>query len=252
MKEANVLIDESLQTELVHRVMALDGREETLRLSNLHLESTIETLTEHTQVAPTQIREIANELARASAISGSGPVAQNKARSLTLPVLASVGIGLVAIVSVSVLVGKSFSVSKPTDVAQFTPADITSDAVLPKANSYEIDVNGIFLKKAMLGSAFVDFSAVRNLVMMHYYDTGEFPNNLAELGLESDSMVSSNVRGLQVKQGGGVVVLLSEKMGDNTHVNMTPKLVMGGHSVEWSCTSNLPAAVLSGTPCEKT
>lgn len=66
--QENVELGEELQAELVRRVMALEGREETLRLNSAQLETTIEALDECTGVSRNDILGIARELSRSSEV----------------------------------------------------------------------------------------------------------------------------------------------------------------------------------------
>jgi len=64
-----------IQRELVRRVLALEGRDESLRIANTELETTIAALQEHTSVQPVHIEEIARDVARQASLSGESPTA---------------------------------------------------------------------------------------------------------------------------------------------------------------------------------
>lgn len=237
MQQTNVEMNESLHAELVRRVMALEGREETLRVSNMHLESTIETLAEHTSVSPEDIRGIAKELARSSAIADSHPMPECKVAWYTPSRLKMVCAILIALVAL--YVGNKL----------FFPA-LSESSDTQSVLSSGIGQSGVFRKKAMLGGAMADVSTVKIMVSMHLYENGEFPTNISDLGLDAESMTSSNVSGLKIEENGAILAQLPEKLGDKKEFRLIPKLVMGGQHIEWSCYSNLPAYVLSGTDCK--
>ncbi len=237
MQQTNIDMNESLHAELVRRVMALDGREETLRLNNMHLESTIETLAEYTSVSPEDIRDMANELARSSAIADSHPIPESKASWLTQSRLKIAGAILIALLTLYVGNRLFFSA---------LPESSDTQSVL----SSGIGPGGIFHKKAMLGSAMADVTTVKIMVSMYLFENGEFPGSIGDLGLDPESMMSSNVSGLKIEENGSILAQLPEKLGDNKEFKLIPKLVMSGQNVEWSCYSNLPAYVLSGTGCK--
>ena len=237
MQQTNVEVNESLHAELVRRVMALEGREETLRLNNMHLESTIETLAEYTSVSPEEIRGIAKELARSSTIADSHPLPASKASWLTPSRLKLACVILIALVTS--YVGKNI----------FIPA-LAESSDTQSVLSSGTGPGGLFHKKAMFASAMADVSTVKMLVTMHLYENGEFPVSISDLGLEVESMTSSHVSGLKIEENGTVLAKLPEKLGDNREFKLIPKLVMGGHNIEWNCYSNLPAYILSGTGCK--
>lgn len=236
MQQSDSEVNDSLHSELVRRVMALEGREDTLRLNNKHLESTIETLAEYTSVSVEDIRGIAKELARSTVIADSPVSHESKASWLT-----SSGLKLASVILIVCAVlyaANNLLLSQPV-----RPDDATS--VL----SSGMVSGGLFHKKAMLGSALADITTVKMMVTMHLYERGAFPTSIGDLGLDAKTMVSSNISGLDIGENGAIVAQLPEKFGKSIELKLVPKLVMGGNNVEWDCYSNLPAYVLASSDC---
>lgn len=241
-------LDEVLQAELVKRVMALEGREETLRVNNAKLTTTIEALDECTGVSRDNIVEIARELSRAatSASGSSQPELFSSLRSLPMAHLA-VG-SLVVMLSVAM----AFKVFMPDAVN--SSIDINSITNINAKNSAQgLDSNKIYdsyQQSANLSKSMIDASPLRILVMEYYQYEGEYPESFEVMGYDSKQFVSSNVTGVSLEPNGVIVVNVPEKFGQNKHFKLIPVSEMNGMSINWKCTSNLPASLVHRLQCE--
>ena len=233
----NLEPDEELQAELVRRVMALEGREDTLRLNNEQLETTIEALDDCTGVSRDDIQSIARDLSRSSTI---GNTADHRKRQYTFWPISRLQAGILALLALA-CIKLLFS----TD----TPAPFQAPGQLIPSVS---GVGGSYHKKALLVSAMVDISSLRMMILEFYYNSGEFPSSVEDLGLDPATLVSSHVAAVTLEPEGILVAHLPEssELGRDIRLKLVPQFVMGGSTVEWNCYANLSATILAGMECE--
>jgi hypothetical protein len=231
----NLEPDEELQAELVRRVLALEGREDTLRLNNEQLETTIEALDDCTGVSRDDIQSIARDLSRSSTI---GNTIEYQKRQYTFWPVSRLQAGILTLLALA-CIKLLFSTATPA------PSQVL-DQLIPSDSG----VGGTYHKKALLGSAMADIASLRMMMLEYYYSTGEFPKSVNDLGLDSATLVSSHVTGLTLEPEGILVAHLPESLGRDKRLKLVPHLVMGGSTIEWKCYANLSAAILANMYCE--
>lgn len=233
---------DALQTELVRRVMSLEGREETLRLSNAKLETTIDALAECTDVSRANIRAIAEELARKSATDTIAECPPSSSGSTTRSPLR-----YVALAAAVLLVTVIFLATRST-----TPALTSTVSLVPATpdGAHNEAVTRHFKLQAKLAGAMADISHIRMMVAMEYQDGGVFPESVEQLGLDPSTLSSRHVKAVALEPGGTVVGFLPDQFGEDKWFRFTPGWVMGGMQIEWSCEANLSADLLSHSPCK--
>lgn len=150
----------------------------------------------------------------------------------------------------AVLFGAFWHKSYSTALAPEQPAQSINYSELAQTNSSNPEAIAVYKKKAIFSMAVADVHALKIMVFQHYLDTGKWPENLLDLGLDKDSMKSRSVNGVWLERDGVLAFELTKDLGSNMHVKLVPEMVMGGSNLQWSCFSNLPSPVLAGTYCD--
>jgi len=98
-------------------------------------------------------------------------------------------------------------------------------------------------------------SDIRILKMMvHEYSAnhGTLPNNMADLRVNAEKMVSRKIRKISIGNDGVISALLTKKLGNDAKIELIPESYDDGYKLDWTCISNLPSYVLTGFACEST
>jgi len=110
----------------------------------------------------------------------------------------------------------------------------------------QADVTAAYVFRARFVSAMSSLAPIKVASTEYHMTQGKWPRDLQELGLDSKTVNSSLVDRVTIKDGGAIVADLNQSFGTRKKIVLTPKVVMGGTQVEWSCASNFTSAQLGG------
>lgn len=100
----------------------------------------------------------------------------------------------------------------------------------PAMNEYE--------RHALFVNALSTVAPFKALLEEFYQNNGNFPQNLADIGLDaSDMKNSSYIDDLSIQPGGKIYILGKPQLGDNTVILFSAKATLGGTNFEWDCTT---------------
>lgn len=129
------------------------------------------------------------------------------------------------------------------------PAPVVSPLVAPA-----IDPQGVmpthnrYVKMSMFAQLFATVSPVRMQILSHYTMVGEFPSTLEDMGLKRAEMSTGRyISDVMIGEKGQLFVKASRELGENAILSITPKITMGGMSMEWHCVTNVD--VVDGRMC---
>ena len=115
-----------------------------------------------------------------------------------------------------------------------------------KAEASGPDVTAAYVFRARVVSAISSLAPIKVASTEYHMAQGKWPKDLNDLGLDPKTVTSSLVDQVFIKDGGAIVANLNQSFGTHKKIVLTPKVVMGGTQVEWSCASNFTSAQLGG------
>jgi len=110
----------------------------------------------------------------------------------------------------------------------------------------EADVTAAYVFRARFVSAISSLAPLKVASTEYHMAQGKWPRDVQALGLDPKTVNSSLVDRVTIKDGGAIVADLNQSFGTRKKIVLTPKVVMGGTHVEWSCASNFTSAQLGG------
>ena len=125
-----------------------------------------------------------------------------------------------------------------------THLDNTAKAVIAKlqTNSAGEDVkHNDFLIRAKFTQALVSVTPIKLYITEFIMSTGHYPETFRSLGLNPGSLeTGAYIQTAQLLKQGTIRIDLSvNDFGKNKFFTLTPKEIMGGTNIQWSCASNL-------------
>jgi hypothetical protein len=118
-------------------------------------------------------------------------------------------------------------------VPPYTPASTKP----PVDNSAEL---AAYKQSAAFMQALSLMSTFKMYIMEYYMMEGSYPTSLKSIGLKPEDMkTSSHLSDLTISSNGGIYALGNEDMGTDKVILLQPKQTMGGHYMEWDCSTNL-------------
>ncbi len=125
-----------------------------------------------------------------------------------------------------------------TDSIQHPPASLSpKERLLVMSTANE----KFFIKKVKFTQVFHQITPIKVVIHEFYVTYGHYPESLDELGFNAKSFDTGElIRGIQLSKTGEIRIdLNSETFGKRKHLILSPKEIMGGMNIEWSCSSNL-------------
>lgn len=123
----------------------------------------------------------------------------------------------------------------------------TATAIIAQLQTGEVENSSspindnIFYKKAQFSQVFAIVSPVRLVVIEYYMTEGRFPISLKELGFDAKSFdTGALIENIQLSKMGEIHITLdANTFGKGKYLIYTPKDIMGGMNIQWSCSSNM-------------
>lgn len=104
------------------------------------------------------------------------------------------------------------------------------------------------VKKSKVAEALSLVSPVRISIVQHFAETGKWPNTFADLNLNSGELQQKDLIDSAELRLGGVLHLRLAKstFGENEVLQLIPKPIMSGQSINWECRTSLDKAFWVG------
>lgn len=104
------------------------------------------------------------------------------------------------------------------------------------------------VKKSKLAQALALVSPIRINIIHYYADTGKWPNNFSDIDLNSNEIQQKDlIDNAELRLGGVLHLRLSAStFGENEVLQLIPKPIMGGQSINWECRTSLDKALWVG------
>ncbi len=99
--------------------------------------------------------------------------------------------------------------------------------------------------KDELAAILASLTPVKGAVADYYKSNNQWPEHLADVGMNEAEMSSSYIDSVSLAGNGRVLARLKRGFGTNKKLIIEPRSVMGGTSFEWKCFANFPAKVLA-------
>ncbi|MDH5473201.1 MAG: pilin [Gammaproteobacteria bacterium] len=115
----------------------------------------------------------------------------------------------------------------------------TVPAVMPQVNT-AMPVYNEYVQAAKLANIMAMITPVRMHVMQFYNMNGDWPANLGDVGLDTDTMTDGeNIETVKLDKNGEIRVLLTKAYGNGKFISLKPRSIMGGTNIKWDCSTNL-------------
>jgi len=104
------------------------------------------------------------------------------------------------------------------------------------------------VKKSRVAQALSLVSPIRISIVQYYADTGKWPNNFSDINLNSSELQQKDlIDGAELRLGGVLHLRLAvSSFGENEVLQLVPKPIMGGQSINWECRTSLDKAFWVG------
>lgn len=104
------------------------------------------------------------------------------------------------------------------------------------------------VKKSRLAEALSLVNPVRMSIVQYYAETGKWPNSFSDIDLSSSELHQKNLIDSAELRLGGVLHLRLAKstFGENEVLQLIPKPIMNGQSINWECRTSLDKALWVG------
>lgn len=104
------------------------------------------------------------------------------------------------------------------------------------------------LNRAALAARFAralgELSSLKMLSLSYMAQTGEWPTDPVELGLDPSSLHSQDIASLDLAREGGFVAHLRPAFGVERKIWLSPAASLGGATLSWRCRTNVPLSAL--------
>ncbi len=125
------------------------------------------------------------------------------------------------------------------------PEEASADANAPPLPAGAGE-NAAYLYAAQFTQALSSLAPVRISVEAYYSQHGAWPKQVGDLGLDKKTLRSKQIEGVEMRRSGVIRARLNpDVFGERRRIELSPKLVMSGMQVEWSCKANIPPHLLS-------
>lgn len=224
-------LEEKIQKELVRRVLELDGKRQKLSLSNLAVESTVDTLVDFTDVTRDDVEVIAREVRLKYETQ---PSPEKRRRKF----IHDWGLKLAGAVIASLLVIGIYQWMRTEQ-----RVNATSSLQLGALSAQDEKIRQKFIIHAQLTSAVAALVPIRMMVLTYYQEFGAYPESLSDIGLDPAEMTDNvNIKGVRLEKEGIIVAELEEKFGNSKRIALIPSSTMGGLQTRWECVTNVDAS----------
>lgn len=134
--------------------------------------------------------------------------------------------------------------ANPAQVSPYSERDHGSPTLgLPYAADQGIALRNVFVLKARLTEAYSDLSQLKMLSTQFFYQRGDWPGSLSDLGLSSqDFQHNKAIDTVSLHYDGAITAELSDLFGKRRFVKVSPRDTALG--LRWQCSSNLARAYL--------
>lgn len=132
-------------------------------------------------------------------------------------------------------------IQKITIAENNTPEPSESGGMLSRlANKLQFNA----VTKAKLAEAMSLVSPVRISIVQYYADTGKWPNSFSDIDLNSGDLVQKGlIENAELRLGGVLHLRLDRTtFGENEVLQLVPKPIMNGQSIDWECRTSLDKA----------
>lgn len=104
------------------------------------------------------------------------------------------------------------------------------------------------VKKSRVAEALSLVSPVRISIVQYYADTGKWPDSFADINLNASELQQQNLIDSAELRLGGVlhIRLANSTFGENEVLQLIPKPIMSGQSIDWECRTSLDKAFWVG------
>lgn len=104
----------------------------------------------------------------------------------------------------------------------------------------------LFEKKNKLIQVISMTMPIKVVVVEFYMTQARFPKSLDELGFNENSFDTGElIQKIQLSATGKIEIdLNSDVFGQRKYISLTPREIMGGMNIQWSCSSNLERGVV--------
>jgi Domain of unknown function (DUF4124)/Pilin (bacterial filament) len=104
------------------------------------------------------------------------------------------------------------------------------------------------VKKSRVAEALSLVSPVRISIVQYYAETGKWPNSFADINLNSSELQQQDLIDSAELRLGGVLHLrlANSTFGENEVLQLIPKPIMSGQSIDWECRTSLDKAFWVG------
>lgn len=104
------------------------------------------------------------------------------------------------------------------------------------------------VKKSKLAQALSLVSPIRINIIHYYADTGKWPNNFSDINISASEIQQKGlIDSAELRLGGVLHLRLSAStFGENEVLQLVPKPIMSGQSINWECHTSLDKALWVG------
>ena len=160
-----------------------------------------------------------------------------KAAASALP-----GLGLVALLLASPARADSYYTCRLAD-----GSILMRDTPCPRgaATMSRRKVPASMMLRTRLSAVRASLHSLQTAVHVHYAEWGEWPTRPEDMGLDSETMSSDEIRAVHFQADGVIVAALSDRFGSNKRIALAPREVLGGARIQWQCFANYPESFVS-------
>ena len=125
------------------------------------------------------------------------------------------------------------------------PAPTASSGLLNRLAD-KLQFNSV--KKSKVAEALSLVNPVRFSIVQYYAETGKWPNNFSDIDLNSSELQQKDlIDNAELRLGGVLHLRLAvSTFGENEVLQLVPKPIMGGQSINWECRTSLDKAFWVG------
>lgn len=126
-----------------------------------------------------------------------------------------------------------------------SPAPVESNGLMNRlADKFQLTA----VKKSRLAETLSLVNPVRMSIVQYYAETGKWPNSFSDIDLNSSELHQKNLIDSAELRLGGVLHLRLAKstFGENEVLQLIPKPIMNGQSINWECRTSLDKALWVG------
>ncbi len=133
-----------------------------------------------------------------------------------------------------------------TQIPQESPPAPTEESGLLNRLADKIHFSSI--KKSKVAEALSLVSPVRFSIAQYYAETGNWPNSFSDINLNSSELQQKGlIDSAELRLGGVLHLRLARStFGENEILQLIPKSIMNGQSIDWECRTSLDKALWVG------